>query len=99
MAGALEVGVISLAGARRKIGVMGVGASAITVAGVVSGKSQGLGSGADAVAVAVWTGLNEVSTTDWSKGACWSKFGVMGVGLVIDKLDSTKSRRSQKENL
>ena len=81
-----------------KIGVVGVGASAITVAGVMSVKSQGLGSGADALAV-VWTGLDEVSTTQRGKGACWAKFGVVGVGLVIDKLDSTNSKRSQKENL
>lgn len=103
---ALAVGTISLAGASRscvvKIGVWGVGADAIAVAGVMSDKSQGLGSIGCAVAVAVCNVLDEVSTTKRGKGSCWSKTGVLEVGgnvAVIDKLDSTNCWRSQKENL
>ena len=100
---ALAVGTISLAGASRtwagKIGVVGVGAEVIAVSGVVSVKSQGLGSGGCAVTVAVLAESNDVSTTERGKRSCWSKFGVVGVGLVIDKLNSINCWRSQKENL
>jgi hypothetical protein len=102
VAGAVTVA-ISLAEASRswagKIGVVGVGAEVIAVSGVVSVKSQGLGSGGCAVTVAVLAESNDVSTTERGKRSCWSKFGVVGVGLVIDKLDSIKCWRSQKENL
>ncbi len=64
--GALWVGAISLTGASRswagKIGVVGVGAEVIAVTSVVSVKSQGSLTLAVAVAVAVSTALDEVST-------------------------------------
>ncbi len=55
--------------------------------------------GGCAVTVAILAESNDVSTTERGKRSCWSKFGVVGVGLVIDKLDSIKCWRSQKENL